>query len=137
MVAFSPNYASDHTIFAGTSANGLYKATWDSILNLPTWTQVPNIPVDAQVTRLVFSPNFAADHIVFAGVPIGAGRGIYKSTDGGGSWRAIGINNWNPQRTLTIESLAISPNFPNDGTLFTSLHPGSTNPLTAVKAGIY
>lgn len=125
VVAFSPDYANDHTIFAGTSSNGLYKATWDgNISHLPNWARVPNIPTDAQVTRLAFSPNYAADHTVFAGVPIGTGRGIYKSTDSGGSWRAITINNWNPQRTLSIESLAISPNFPNDGTLFTSLHPG-------------
>jgi photosystem II stability/assembly factor-like uncharacterized protein len=126
VVAFSPNHAVDHTIFAGTSANGLYKATWDGIIShLPNWARVPNIPADGQVTRLVFSPNYAADHIVFAGVPVAVtGRGIYKSTDSGASWRAITINNWNPQRTLSIESLAISPNFPNDGTLFTSLHPG-------------
>jgi photosystem II stability/assembly factor-like uncharacterized protein len=126
VVAFSPNYAIDQTIFAGTNANGLYKATWDgNISHLPNWNQVGTIPTSStQVTRLVFSPNFAADHTVFAGVPTapGTGRGIYKSTDGGVSWRAI--NNWTPQRTLSIESLAISPNFPNDGTLFTSLHPG-------------
>jgi photosystem II stability/assembly factor-like uncharacterized protein len=127
VVAFSPDYAVDQNIFAGTNANGLYKAIWDgNISNLPNWVRVPDIPTDAQVTRLVFSPNYAIDHIIFAGVPsaTGTGRGIYKSTDGGGSWRLINTNNWNPQRTLSIESLAISPNFPNDGTLFTSLHPG-------------
>jgi hypothetical protein len=123
VVAFSPNYIDDHTLFAGTFSNGLYKANWDSdTANLPNWTPVSTIPTDGKVTRLVFSPNFAADHIAFAGVPIGTGRGIYKSTNSGVSWRAI--NNWNPQRTLAVESLAISPNFQNDGTLFTSLHPG-------------
>jgi photosystem II stability/assembly factor-like uncharacterized protein len=36
VVAFSPDYANDHTIFAGTSSNGLYKATWDgNISHLP------------------------------------------------------------------------------------------------------
>jgi photosystem II stability/assembly factor-like uncharacterized protein len=116
VVAFSPDYATNHTFFAVTYSSGLYKATWSSDINASTWTPIGTIPAGSKVTRLVFSPNYAVDRVVFAGVPIADKRGIYKSTDGGGSWKAI--NNWSPQPgSRTVESLAISPGFKNDGTL--------------------
>ncbi|MHB1389821.1 MAG: WD40/YVTN/BNR-like repeat-containing protein [Thermoleophilia bacterium] len=119
-LALSPNFAADHTLFAGTDG-GVFKSTdagasWSAVnTGLPiTW-----------VKALALSPNFATDHTLFAGEnSVGTAGGVFKSTDGGASWSAV---NSGLPASKYVWSLALSPNFATDHTLFAGTgNPGGT-----------
>ena len=109
-LALSPDYVTDHTLFAGTwdaghGDGGVFKSTnggasW-SIMGLP----------DLWISSLALSPGYATDHTLFAGTN---GGGVFKSTDGGASWsNAItGLTNWD------FQALALSSGYTTDRTLF-------------------
>jgi photosystem II stability/assembly factor-like uncharacterized protein len=59
---------------------------------------------------VALSPAFASDHSVFAGV---AG-GILRSFDGGQNWQVAEL----PTPPPVVSTLAVSPNYAQDGTLF-------------------
>lgn len=94
--------------FAATSA-GLFRSTdggqsWIDVLVAAGITEgliVPSVAV---------SPTYSMDHTVFAGV---AG-GILRSTDGGATWTLANA----PKPDPVISSLALSPNFAQDGQLY-------------------
>ena len=112
-IAFSPNYASDHTIFVGTydeDGHYLYRSTDGG----SSWHAVPGWTGGARV--IVFSPNYAQDHTVFASA--GAAGFIRRSTDGGNSWVDIGPSG------ESVRSMVISPNYIHDGTLFVGTDSG-------------
>ncbi len=92
-LAISPNYATDRTIFAGTTG-GVYKSTYGGGGWWECWG------IEDEVNALAISPNYANDQTIFAGTT----EGVYKSTDGGRYWRKVGI--W-----TSVEALAISPNY--------------------------
>ncbi|MFN8595273.1 MAG: hypothetical protein U0559_03700 [Anaerolineae bacterium] len=98
---YSPNFTSDHIIFA--SDFNAYRSA-DRGLN---WTQIVT-----GSTRLMLSPNYVADHTVFA-----IGTGISKSIDSGVNWTTI--------LSTPVKSLAISPQYSVDHTLFASGEDGS------------
>jgi len=109
-IAFSPNYATDKTVFAGSfGIYNLYKST-DGGQN---WTQigVNNGLPDGGITSVIISPNYATDNTVFADTDY---YGIYKSTDGGQNWTQLNSGLLNG----TVYSVAISPNYVNDETVF-------------------
>jgi len=70
------------------------------------------------VDSLAVSPNYAADATVFAGT---YGGGVYKSTDGGGSWTQMIFN----LESLVVYSVAVSPNYAADATVFAGTWGGS------------
>jgi RNA polymerase sigma-70 factor (ECF subfamily) len=83
--AFSPAYATDHVLFAGTtttdSSAGVYRCvngTCEARAPLAELTAVPN---------LVVSPSFARDHAVWAW----RGQLLYRSADGGASFDRIAV----------------------------------------------
>ncbi len=114
---FSPAFESDGTVFAvpfcvyecglilkSTDAGRHWRALF---LPAPSSQGVQNI--------LVFSPAFAADHTVF----IIFGSNMYRSTDGGESWSRIeGYNKIPLSYGSYPTKLTISPNYPQDNTLF-------------------
>ena len=116
-IVFSPNYASDRTIFA-TTRYGLFKSTdrgkqWDSW----HWQQIQ--PKDklwwlpaSQGSTIVASPNFAEDSTLYLGTMDGH---IFKSTDGGKNF------SFSDKLAHDVNFLAISPNFANDRTLYAGL----------------
>jgi photosystem II stability/assembly factor-like uncharacterized protein len=99
-VAYSPNFAQDHTAFAG-GVNGLYRTADRGV----TWTPVLTAPVSA----LAVSPGFAGDDALFVG-----GDVLYISDDGGTTWTSTTVSTG----SRAISALAVSPAFASESTLF-------------------
>ncbi len=108
VIAVSPDYARDGTIFLGTVQGVMYKSTARG--DAGTWRAVSN--VHARVRSLVVSHNFATDHAMF----VSTEKGVFKSTDAGATWKQTGPSG--------ISLLAISPDFARDGTLFAGTEHG-------------
>lgn len=105
--AFSPDYASDGTIFVGTHHNGVYRSTDRGA----SWVQINTGLTNTDVTDVAVSSNYISDTTVFAGTNYG---GIYKSIDAGASWRQIN----NGLTNTIVTSLGISPDYAIDKTIF-------------------
>lgn len=107
LLAVSPNFPNDQTIFAGTRTNGVLK----SVDGGQNWSPASGGISDKFVTEIVVSPNYQIDKTVFAGTLL---DGIFRTTDGGDTWTPVntGLNE------NYILSLAISPDFVFDNTLF-------------------
>jgi photosystem II stability/assembly factor-like uncharacterized protein len=108
---FSPQYASDRTLFASL----LYKFTRTTDGG-QSWSRTPFPEVEADVANrdifIAVSPNYAQDRITYAASKYGGI--VYQSKNGGQKFTAIGkIEN-------SLNALAISPNFADDRTLFAS-----------------
>lgn len=113
-VVLSPNFSVDNTAFAAAGMVGqhgfvegdLYRSTDGG----QQWSAVS--PISAAYTAVAFSPNFAADHTIWAAAQ-GASTavGLYHSTDGGDAWTLIAPG-------LDVATLAVSPNYARDQTLF-------------------
>ena len=92
-IAFSPDYANDHTLAAAMAKGYVYLSTdggaeWTLKSNgLSRWVHHINI----HVNELQFSPNYANDQTIF----LGKTTGFYKTTDNGSFWRHINV--WNPK----------------------------------------
>lgn len=110
-IAFSPNYAADGTVFAGSLNYGLFKSTDRGT----TWNGVTSLPVQCCVLQVILSPNYATDKTLYVSVPSGATgvRGLYRSTDDGATWVLLPGSS-----VVTVQSVAISRNFAVDHTLF-------------------
>lgn len=113
-LAISPDFSSDQTIFAGNVRGGVSKSIDGGI----TWTEVSNGLATSRVQSLAVSPDFSIDQTIFAGLGRNNdGPGIYKSTNGADSWSEAN-NGLNIGRN--IPSLAFSPEYINDNTVFAS-----------------
>ena len=115
-LAISSNFAADKTLFAISRA-GLYRSinagdSWENItskfLNEPTFMEA-----------IAISPNYAEDRTVIVSP---RGRGLFKSTDGGETFSAIGDSRMTFARMTNVPSagrpLQFSPNYAVDKTLF-------------------
>ena len=113
-VAFSPAFETDGTLFAFNCVcanEGVYRSTDGG----DTWKKVAN-PGPNSVDSLALSPSFETDTIMFAYTGAGTlekDAGLYRSTDGGDSWRRV----FRP-RPSGSGHLALSPAFETDSTLF-------------------
>jgi hypothetical protein len=82
-------------------------ATWVRVLDYGTGDGL----------QVVFSPNFAQDGIAFATASgYHAALGVWKTTDGGTSWRLV----LGGTAALAGYFIAVSPQFSQDGTVFAS-----------------
>jgi hypothetical protein len=100
--------ASDGTVYAGSRNYGIFK----SVNNGLTWVQVNNgLPVGSggAVSDVMVAP----DQTVFSMVNY---NGIYRSKDQGTSWTKVNSEPYNSMH----QSLAISPDYIADKTLFAS-----------------
>lgn len=96
-VAVAPDYASSEHVLAGTWGNLLRSVDGGN-----SWAQVPDI---AGASDVAFSPAYSSDGRAFA-----ASNGVFRSEDYGLTWhRAL---------TPAVGTLAISPNFATDETIF-------------------
>jgi photosystem II stability/assembly factor-like uncharacterized protein len=107
-LAASPAFEQDGLCFAARPT-GLYRSqdgghTWENAYGSLELTAALTTPA------VIISPAFETDHSVFAGVP----GGVLRSADGGQTWNVAGF----PSPPPFVSTLAISPNFARDGTIF-------------------
>jgi photosystem II stability/assembly factor-like uncharacterized protein len=116
-LAVSPNYASDKLLLLGldyTPPVGTSGGIWVSVNGGTSWQPVnTGLPRYPYVNVIVFSPNYASDRTVFAGLSQpGRGGGVFKSTDGGSTWRACNTGlEFDPEKGPEVTALAVSPAF--------------------------
>jgi len=109
IVAVSPNFAQDQTVLAATGilsikigVQPILKSTDGGV----SWTPLAGLTTNFTTTGVCFSPGYAQDQTIY----VSTDSGLFVTTNQGESWAALS--------TQSIESLALSPNFANDGTLF-------------------
>lgn len=132
IVAFSPNYAKDKTIFAisGTSAQ---KSTDGG----SSWSTVTTPVAASFVAQLTFTPTYAQDHtivLVSAAVDTGssATHGTFISTDGGSNWT---LNGPVTQRGTNQPAIVFSPNYASDKTAYCSSLDMGQGPAMSTDLG--
>ena len=108
VIAVSPSFAADQTIYLGTRQGDVYRSTNGGAEG--SWKTVANL--GARVRSLIISPEFETDRALFASTE----KGIVTSSDAGATWTAIGPEG--------ISLLAISSNYASDRTLFAGTESG-------------
>ena len=108
VIAVSPQYATDGTVYVGTRQGEIYRSTAQGAAN--TWTLMAN--VGSQIRSLVLNPAFSTEPVLYASTFVR----IYKSVNAGSSWQ--------PTSPPGISMLAISPNYQTDGSLFAGTPSG-------------
>jgi len=119
VVAASPSYEHDSTVFFGTRWHGMYRSKNGGLTSEQVWD-----PDGRAIVELHVSPAFAADDTLFASV---RGGGVFKSSDRGDSWKAVNngittVTRWQtePARKRISKDLvlALSPDYAQDGSLY-------------------
>ena len=113
VLAFSPIFAADKTVFAATLA-GVHRSTDGGRTWQPSSQGLESPFVDA----IAISPDFQSDRTVFIG---GREAGVSRSTDGGVTWKPLDF--WSRQPP-SIAALAISPAYSADGHVFAGADDG-------------
>lgn len=98
-------YAKTHTVYAATASGGVWKTenegiTWKPIFENEVTTSIGDVEVDPKNPETVWVGTGEAN--IFRSSH--AGCGIYKSTDGGKTWKNMGLENTN-----TIARIVINP----------------------------
>ncbi|PWH15009.1 MAG: hypothetical protein DDG58_11960 [Ardenticatenia bacterium] len=112
VLAISPHYAEDGCVFAGTVEDGVFRSG-DRGAHWAAW----NFGLlDLNVLSLAVSPDYARDQTLF----VATDSGIFRSTTGGRAWREVDAGPEGMRSTdfAPVLSLAISPQYAVDGTLF-------------------
>ena len=121
VIAVSPDFDSDKTLYFGTRWHGIYKSTDGGKKIEAIWADRDN---QLPVSDLVLSNGFHSDGTLFAAFRAG---GVFRSVDGGDSWKPVNsglqfLDLWKSgikhQLALYDLSLAISPDYTNDKTIF-------------------
>jgi photosystem II stability/assembly factor-like uncharacterized protein len=118
LVAMSPAYRSDGTVFAGTDG-GLF-VTRDGGRS---WVEVtaPPLTTSSQVEAVAVSPDYAEDRTVLVST---RELGLVRSTDGGRSFQRVGVELFDANRIIadftnpTSMPIQFSPSFATDRTVF-------------------
>ena len=105
-ISFSPNYAEDGVVMAGTLEDGV----WYSNTRGDNWYARNFGLLDATVFALATSPGFAQDETVYAGTD----SAIYYSYNSARAWKHLSF----PENATPILSLTVSPDFQSDQTLY-------------------
>lgn len=122
-IALSPDFPNDKTALLFVRGDSLYKSSdgghsWHKSSNgLPfedTGDNSANF-FAKKYLAVVFSTRFKDDQTVFSAGPLG----IFKSTDGGDTWRALENNSLGSKPN--VQALAISPDYANDKMLLASV----------------
>ncbi len=124
-LAISPNYQfdqakpgseADRTVMASTD-RGLFITdnggdSWQKLTN-------PTFDRDAMLTGVAISPNYGKDKTFLISV---RGKGLFKTTDNGATFQAVGDNSFNLALLNNFESSSIpiqfSPDYQNDLTIY-------------------
>ena len=117
VIAISPDFASDSTIYLGTRYKGVFRSTDGGI----TWSIIWKAN-GGWISSLVISPDFSSDRTIYAGV---LGQGIYKTADGGDTWYPLNnLTTFAERHQLYSGRLAISHNYGKDKIVFTGTGEG-------------
>jgi len=123
-VAFSPNYATDKTVFAavndvvGLTAPIVYRSTDGGYTWIATSSVLGGGLAGAIVVDLEVSPNYAADRTVFVATADSTAPGasnsfVYRSTDGGATFGQLGIVTTAGAEVITC--MSVSPTYDGVG----------------------
>ncbi|MGH9230275.1 MAG: WD40/YVTN/BNR-like repeat-containing protein [Acidimicrobiales bacterium] len=118
LVAMSPDYGSDGTVFAGTDG-GLFVTRNAG----RTWAEVTVAPLttSSQVEAVAVSPAYTQDRTVLVST---RELGLLRSTDGGRSFQRVGVGLFDANRIIadfsnpTSMPIQFSPTFATDRTVF-------------------
>ncbi len=106
VISFSPDYADDGSLLAGTLEDGIMFSNTRGV----SWSSRNFGLLDAAVFSISFSPEFAKDETAFAGTD----TAVYHSYNGGRAWKMADF----PESAPPAMSLVVSPDFEHDRTLF-------------------
>jgi photosystem II stability/assembly factor-like uncharacterized protein len=121
VLAVSPAYSSDQTVFTATRQGEVYRSEGGG--EQGTWALVGRFAEGERIRSLVPSPDYARDRVLYCGTA----AGVYTSTDGGATWHPTGprmATQPDPRRTDTGALVAISPAYSRDGTVFAGTDSG-------------
>ena len=113
-IAFSPDYGTDKTMFT----TGLWTKFVRSTNGARSWS-VQSLSREARGLTLLLSPEFATDKTMYMGNQAGL---LFRSTNGGRTLEEIANLPW--ERGNDSPSMAISPGFTEDRTLYTVAETG-------------
>jgi photosystem II stability/assembly factor-like uncharacterized protein len=108
IIAVSPSYAQDRSVYVGTRQGEIYQSTMSG--NANTWSLLANL--GGRVRSLVLSPQFPTEPVIYASTV----NGIFMSVDAGVNWQQTGPSG--------ISMLAISSDYSSDGTVFAGTDRG-------------
>lgn len=108
VIAVSPDFASDQTVYFGTLKGDVHRSTGGGAT---AWSHLSN--AGGRIRSMVLSPEYTTDDTLFAGID----TGVVKSTDGGSTWTPVGP-------AMTSPQIAISPDYGTDQTLFAATPAG-------------
>ena len=130
VIAISPNFATDNTLFFGTrTGHGIFRSVDGGRGASVVW----DAKGKKTVTSLVISPDFSSDRTLFAAV---RDLGIYRTVDGGDTWQPANnglkfVEDWqsatepdDPEISKRDIQLAISPHYYVDKTIFAATPEG-------------
>lgn len=107
-IAFSPDYASDKTLFT----SGLWTKFLRSTNGAQSWS-LHALGTEARGLTLLLSPEFSTDKTMFVGTQKGL---LFRSTNGAKSLKQVAQLPW--ERGNDSPSMVISPGFATDRTLY-------------------
>lgn len=114
-IAVSPNYANDKTAFAANRSGDV----WRTKNGGENWSQIgsDSIVINGQQSFMwiAISPEFITDRLIF----VGTNNGVYRSGNGGDSWKPLLHSNVGP--STVIEQIEFSPAFAEDRTIFVTV----------------
>ncbi|MEO0737782.1 MAG: YCF48-related protein [Cyanobacteria bacterium J06649_12] len=113
-MAFSPDYASDKTLFT----SGLWTKFLRSTNGARSWS-LHSLSREARGLTLLLSPEFGSDKTLFIGNQAGV---MFRSTNGGKTLNQVAKLPW--ERGNDSPSMVISPGFAQDRTLYTVAETG-------------
>ena len=106
-LAFSPDFAVDATLFAGTVGGELFKTTNGGA----SWELCNGTVQASNIRTIAISPFFGADQVIYYGTE---DHGVYRSIDGGATWSVADYG----LESRFVFNLVASPAFDVDQTLF-------------------
>ncbi|ESA32502.1 glycosyl bnr repeat-containing protein [Leptolyngbya sp. Heron Island J] len=113
-IAFSPDYGTDKTLFT----TGLWTKFVRSTNGARSWS-VHSLSKEARGLTLLLSPEFSTDKTMYVSNQAGL---LFRSTNGGRTLEEIANLPW--ERGNDSPSMAISPSFTEDRTLYTVAETG-------------
>ncbi|MCS6968504.1 MAG: glycosyl hydrolase [Cytophagales bacterium] len=101
-------------LFGPSQQRGVYRsrdggATWERILYVNDQAGAVDLILDPNNPRIIYATTWRVIRTPYSLESGGEGSGLWKSTDGGNTWKNISRNKGLPQGTLGIIGITVSP----------------------------